>query len=461
MALQALPQFQAPVAPDIHPPEIPDIGAILERNKMNRLNIEHQNAINAMMSQALTEAKQKQENENTMNAITISQQPGVLSTEISPEGVLTPGVTSAGAVAEGSPSALKATPIITLPNGQTFDPVAARRQQLMDVALKNQQAKDIANIAAQGRGLSLDTDANGNVVVVNKKTRTSEMVGAPGEQFTDVNASNTLKTAPKGLHYFQRIDPDTKEIHTILRDATGQEHDLGAKEIPGVTYQTDANGNIIALPSKVAPGAAIVGKEVQKGDISGNELTQPQPLKSEKATKIVNDLAKDVQDNKPYQQYRTIAENFRSLDDVLKTAQSNPADWTGLKSAAIDNFQRIINPNSVVRQQAFSQTAQGASLLNRIESFFGTLSKAETITPQQIESLRNLASQFKQGAKSEVQNEFNTIKKRGDAAGVNPQLYLPSLDEPSPSQPNAEALKWILDNPNDPRAPAVRKKLNL
>lgn len=247
MPLQALPQFQAPVAPDIHPPEIPDFGAILSRNRLNRLSVEHQNAINAMLAQSLKEAKQKQENEATMNAIALSQQPGVLSTEVSPEGVLTPATTAEGAVAEGSPEALKATPIITLPNGQTFDPVAARRQTLADIALKNQQAKEIAQIQAGSRGLTIVTNPEtGQPLLYNKRTNETSEIPKPGgtamnplplsspeaiptstEIPSKVEPSTLQGNVNKNVKVSHLVDPETGDTHEIWRHANGQIEDRG------------------------------------------------------------------------------------------------------------------------------------------------------------------------------------------------------------------------------------------
>jgi len=71
-----------------------------------------------------------------------------------------------------------------------------------------------------------------------------------------------------------------------------------ARNAPGITYQTDANGNLIALPTKAAPGVAPVGVSVTGADgrpVQGKAaLTETQGnalgfgLRAKEAQKLLN-----------------------------------------------------------------------------------------------------------------------------------------------------------------------------
>lgn len=142
-------------------------------------------------------------------------------------------------------------------------------------------------------------------------------------------------------------------------------------------------------------------------------------------------LAKDVQNNKAYQAYRTVSDAVDGLNSTLEYAKSNPANQTGIKSSAVDAFNRIINPNSVVRQQAFAQTTQGQSLLSKFDNFVNGLNSGQTITPEQIQSMVDLASEYESRSRDSAQMELDLIKKRGDKAHIDSGEYLPSLDRKS------------------------------
>lgn len=136
-------------------------------------------------------------------------------------------------------------------------------------------------------------------------------------------------------------------------------------------------------------------------------------------------LSKDIQNNKAYQAFQTVSAASEALKKTLDYAKSNPTDQTGIKSAAVDAFNQIVNPHSVVRQTAFSQTTAGQSILNRFENFFEGLSSGQTITSDQIQAMVDLAGEYEKASKQAALDEISTIKKRGDKRSINAEEYIP------------------------------------
>lgn len=151
------------------------------------------------------------------------------------------------------------------------------------------------------------------------------------------------------------------------------------------------------------------------------------------ASKLTDKLAKEAQSNKSYQSFRTVNDALDGLKATLEYAQSNPGDQTGIKSSAVDSFNRIINPNSIVRQTAFNQTTAGQSLLNKAENFLNGFVTGQTITPQQIQSMIDIAEKYKSQSMESAQRELKVLRNRGDKAGIDPNDYIPDLFQNNPS----------------------------
>lgn len=237
--------------------------------------------------------------------------------------------------------------------------------------------------------------------------------------------------------YFQ--DPSTGELTQIF--LPGASGDLASER--KTAEQSKEQAKTDAIQAKIAAAENLLGRKLtaqeeaqaknlevktSEGDKNRDLKTTLDEKRASKGdAKIVEGLARAVQSNKSYQAYRTITDALKGLEDTLDYAKSNPLDQTGIKSSAVDAFNRIINPNSIVRQQSFAQTTTGQSLINKINTFAQGIISGQTITPEQIQSMINIANTYEEGARDSVERELAVIKHRGDKAGISTDEYLPEL----------------------------------
>lgn len=242
---------------------------------------------------------------------------------------------------------------------------------------------------------------------------------------TPIASQNTRQiTNAEGLLFNQPITGG--DLTPVINPNTGEQVNMG---IANRVFTSDQGP--VSIPSKSVgtPVATPISTTPETGSIRLTK-TSSNPL-SER-------LAKDVQSNKSYQAFRTVNDAVDGLQQTYNYALTNPSDQTGIKSSAVDAFNKIVNPNSVVRQQAFSQTTSGQSLINKIDNFVEGLGSGQTITPEQIKTMLDIAQKYKQGSQASVQKELSVIKNRGDKAGVDPNDYIPDLFNAMPSSGSSD-----------------------
>lgn len=225
-----------------------------------------------------------------------------------------------------------------------------------------------------------------------------------------------------------------------------------AADLAKFTQQEQIRNSFKAPPSNqvISPGAVVIdasGKEIFRNPKENSSTLHNVPAGAkvlgpnnevvfdnsnpnviDKAKEaLTTTLQRQVQSNKAYQAHRTVQDAMDGLQATLDYAKTNPRDQTGIKSSAVDSFNKIINPQSIVRQGAFAQTTSGQSILNKIDNFVNGLSTGQTISPSQIQTMLDLAKKYEEGSRKSVQRELAVIKHRGDTNGIDPANYIPDV----------------------------------
>lgn len=203
-----------------------------------------------------------------------------------------------------------------------------------------------------------------------------------------------------------------------------------AQDATGVVYQEDANGNIVALPSKLKKG------EVPTGRIAVAPGGGFQPLQGKPSESV-------GKEQMSINQQRAIVKG--AIDAVTKTPDAfgmarglMPESLGGRMASSEENQARsyLFNVVSgVIKERA--GTAQSAAEADTLARFL----------PQPTDEADAIKDKMQAFDKYLTAKESGTTKKRGGA----PKAELAPMDQ--------QALQWANSNPGDPRAAAIKQRL--
>jgi hypothetical protein len=210
----------------------------------------------------------------------------------------------------------------------------------------------------------------------------------------------------------------------------GVENQRLAQDATGVVYQEDANGNIVALPSKLKKGEVPTGR-VAVAPGGGFQPMQAKPSESVGAQQM------------SINQQRAIVKG--AIDAVTKTPDAfgmtrglMPESLGGRMASSEENQARsyLFNVVSgVIKERA--GTAQSAAEADTLARFL----------PQPTDEADTIKDKMEAFDKYLTAKESGTTKKRGGA----PKAELAPMDQ--------QALQWANSNPGDPRAAAIKQRL--
>ena len=170
--------------------------------------------------------------------------------------------------------------------------------------------------------------------------------------------------------------------------------------------------------------------------ISGTSSRGIPTLKTDTPVDVANrasNLRKELIGNPIVKDYQEISSRVSSLDSLLKQANAGDNKSLGtLDQALVTTFNKITDPNSVVRESEYARTPEGGSIIARFEGNMQKLQKGGAgLTP---ELRTQLVSDAKVIADGVGQNYNQIISGYEDLAGqykVDPKMVLGSLKKHS------------------------------
>ena len=193
------------------------------------------------------------------------------------------------------------------------------------------------------------------------------------------------------------------------------------------------------------------------------EISMPDKLKM--VRQLSDDWSKTV---KPMQVL--LAQSDR-MDIGLQMAQRG--DMLAGSQAILISFNKLLDPDSVVRESEYSRSATGQSALETMRGFVDKLSKGGAgVTLAELESYRRFGQQVVQKAlQSTVAPERARISRLVEFAGVDPQLIFPGrfatpegpqqaapqgggIADAAPQAPIIDSSQAMMAEPTGQRGPA-------
>ena len=214
----------------------------------------------------------------------------------------------------------------------------------------------------------------------------------------------------------------------------GQENQRLAQEATGVVYQEDANGNIVALPSKlkkgevptarvaVAPGGGFQPLVAKPSEAVGKEQMS---INQQKA--IIKGALDAVAATPDAFGWTT-----GNLPEAIRARAATPAE-----NEARSYLFNVVS--GVIKERA--GTAQSAAEAETLRRFL----------PVETDNADIIKDKMTAFDKYLTAKEAGTTKKRGGAMAEKPSL----------SPMDQEALKWANSNPGDPRASQIKQRLGM
>lgn len=289
---------------------------------------------------------------------------------------------------------------------------------------------DISDDLAQLQQLGGNPDAikqwaAGHVIEADKMLPKFQEFSTPGggKQLGTVNPLTGAFTANKTM---------APQLSPYEQARIGQENQRLAQEATGVVYQEDANGNVIALPSKLKKG------EVPMARVAVAPGGGLQPLQGKPSEAVGKE---QMSINQQRAIVKGAIDAVTSAPDAFGMVRGMTPESLGGRMASPEQNQArsyLFNVVSgVIKERA--GTAQSAAEADTLRRFL----PVETDDAQVIKDKMTAFDKYL------LAKESGTTKKRGGPAA------------PTMSPVDQQALQWANSNPADPRAAAIKQRLGM
>lgn len=294
---------------------------------------------------------------------------------------------------------------------------------------------DMSDDIAQVQGMApeqIKAWASGHALEADKLLPKFQSMSVPGVGVQTGTTDFTGKFTP-GQVFKEQMSEAQKAQNEIAQRRLGVEQQRLAQDATGVVYQEDANGNVIALPSRLKKG------EVPTARIAVAPGGGFQPLQGKPSEAV-------GKEQMSLNQQKAI---IKGALDAIESAPGAFGAERGLMGEAIggkfydtpaeaEARAYVYNVVSgVIKERA--GTAQSASEKDTLNRFL----------PSEYDNAEQLTAKFNAFNKYITDKETGTTKKRGGA------------EKPPLAPMDQEALKWANSNPADPRAAAIKQRLGM
>jgi len=143
---------------------------------------------------------------------------------------------------------------------------------------------------------------------------------------------------------------------------------------------------------------------------------------------------------------REIERQYGLMTPAVDIIQKRGPGYGNAEQVVVNAFNKIIDPNSVVREGEYDRTAKGQALLAKMEVFGQRIKQGGTIAPETLTEMANLARTYAEQAHSYNQRVKDLTTKQATAFGLDPTiLFMDEGDDapggapPGPHAPAAAA----------------------
>lgn len=133
--------------------------------------------------------------------------------------------------------------------------------------------------------------------------------------------------------------------------------------------------------------------------------------------------AGETDENRLRQQYlaHPAVKGMNDVDSAYRAIQSNPGNDGPSQQAMVFQFSKILDPNSVVREGEYAQSAANAGAINRAMNYFEQLKSGKMLTPEQISAMKEVTSNLTNSYRQKLNGVNQSFIDLANRKGINPK----------------------------------------
>lgn len=202
----------------------------------------------------------------------------------------------------------------------------------------------------------------------------------------------------------------------------------------------------------------------------GESLPEGSKLFTEPKAADESGLRKEFISNPVVKDFTEIAPQYQRIQSALEEAKTSK-NFTAVDQTLVNTFNRILDPQSVVREAEYARTAADQSILQYLKGKYdpstGRLVLGGAgLTPETRDAMQRMAKRFFDTSQNNYTQTAAFYSNIAQNRGFDPSLIVPPIGgfnfQKSPVSSggkNDEALQWLQSNPSHPDAPKIRKIL--
>lgn len=256
-----------------------------------------------------------------------------------------------------------------------------------------------------------------------------------GQQIVALNAGlNPTKAG--GTRQVEVTNPDGSKTVRIVEDRPGQEFSSAAPPAKPENLTGEEAYILSRFGAKPTPAQLLQGRrEYSEAGREPETPGKPQ-LTATSESNVINRLSN--QWTAATKTSRELRRQVDLMDRGLEAARRG--DLTAGSQAVLVTFQKILDPNSVVRESEYARSAAGQALLARIEGAVEQIQKGGAGVPvRELEKFAKLAREMTSNSTDYLKGVRERIGKTADRYGIPRELVL----EEMPTEPSGSAPKQI------------------
>jgi hypothetical protein len=113
--------------------------------------------------------------------------------------------------------------------------------------------------------------------------------------------------------------------------------------------------------------------------------------------------------------------NMADINKAYTAVENNPGIGGPAQQALVFQFSKILDPGSVVRETEYAQSAANAGKIAQAENFFNRLKSGETLQPEQIALMKDVARNLVESARAQLDVHNDTYTQLSINKGVSPK----------------------------------------
>lgn len=307
-------------------------------------------------------------------------------------------------------------------------------RMLRDLGMNDQEIADTIKMQMMGSRAGLNTEEGGyyeipNVDGTKRRVHAIRIEDRMGGWQT-VDEATRLPIPPNAVpvSLTEQPNPDLK-LGDVIRQMNSERQ---AKGLPPLTAQ-----EVLAIQDKWQQNGRPVVNNILRNDkgLSGNQQFAA-------ATKLQG------QWNKESKAYSTMINQLNLMQEGLKQAEGG--NLNSGSQAILVTFQKILDPNSVVRESEYARSPEGLGLMNRMEGALDRLRYGGAGIPlTELQGFVRTGQAFVSGLKNSLSSARGQIDAAAALAGIDPKVIygnetgLPEVNTPAQSISDQQILDYF------------------